>query len=106
MTPLQALQCGTINGARYLGLDADLGSIEPGKLADLVVFTPGADPTKHIRDSEKIHMTIANGRIFESATMTELDGKNSPAFFWHYADNGISYPIPIVTGCSCGRSNN
>jgi imidazolonepropionase-like amidohydrolase/Tol biopolymer transport system component len=104
MTPLQALQCGTINGAKYLGLDADLGSIEPGKLADLLVFQSGTDPTKQIRDSEKIHLTIANGRIFESATMKELDGKTAPNFFWHYADNGISYPIPIATGCSCGRS--
>ncbi len=106
MTPLQALQCGTINGAKYLGLDADLGTIEPGKLADLLVFAPDTDPTQQIRDSEKIHLTIANGRIFESATMKELDGKSTPNFFWHYADNGISYPIPVATGCSCGRSTN
>src|SRR6266540_1944675 len=38
MTPHQALKCGTWNGARYLGLDADLGSLEPGKLADLIVI--------------------------------------------------------------------
>ncbi|MHC4876547.1 MAG: amidohydrolase family protein [Planctomycetota bacterium] len=106
MTPLQALQCGTINGAKYLGLDGDLGSIEVGKLADIIVFEPTADPTKQIRDSEKIHLTITNGRIFESSTMTELDGKTSPDFFWRYAATGISYPIPVATGCSCGRSTN
>ena len=39
MSPMQALSAATINPATYLGMDADLGSIEPGKLADLVVLT-------------------------------------------------------------------
>ena len=83
MTPMQALRCGTLLGARYLGLDGDLGSLEPGKLADLLVMEPGAEPTKKIRDSERILYTIANGRIFQAASMTELDSKTPrPGFFW------------------------
>ena len=63
MTPIQALRCGSLFGAKYLGLDADLGSIKAGKLADLIVFEAGADPTQEIRHSERIQYVVANGRI-------------------------------------------
>lgn len=106
MTPMQALRCGTLNGAKYVGLDGDIGSLEAGKLADLIVFEPGADPTKDIRDSERILLTIANGRVFHAKTMTEQGPGAAPDFFWKHTANGISYRIPIGTGCSCGRSSN
>jgi Tol biopolymer transport system component/imidazolonepropionase-like amidohydrolase len=107
MTPLQALRCGTLYGARYLGLDGDLGSLEPGKLADIIIMEPDADPIQRIRDSERIQLTIANGRIFDSKSMTELGGQqDAPAFFWKHVGNGISYRMPVGTGCSCGRSTN
>lgn len=106
MTPLQALKCGTLNGAKYVGLDRDLGSIEVGKLADILVMEAGADPTKKIRDSERVQLTIANGRIFEARSMTELNSEHSPDFFWKHVGNGISYQMPVSTGCSCGRSAN
>jgi len=38
MTPLEVLRCATVNGSRIIGRPADLGSIEPGKLADLVII--------------------------------------------------------------------
>ncbi len=106
MTPTQALQCGTLNGAKYLGLDEDLGSLEAGKLADILVMEAGADPTARIRDSERVHLTIANGRVFDAKSMTEQNSQHSPAFFWNLAGNGISYSMPVSTGCSCGRSQN
>ena len=106
MTPMQALECGTLNGAKYVGLDHDLGSLEVGKLADILVMQPGADPTARIRDSERVQLTIANGRIFDAKSMTELNSEHSPDFFWKHVGNGISYPVPISTGCSCGRSMN
>lgn len=103
MTPMQALECGTLNGAKYIGLDRDLGSIEAGKLADILVMEPEADPTVQIRDSERVQLTIANGRIFEAATMTERNSHHSPDFFWQHAGSGISAALPYSTGCSCGR---
>jgi imidazolonepropionase-like amidohydrolase/Tol biopolymer transport system component len=105
MTPIQALTCGTLHGAKYLGLDKDVGSLEVGKLADIIVMESGADPIKNIRDSERVQFTIANGRIFESKSMTELTSGRPPDFFWKHVGNGISYPVPIVTSCSCQRSN-
>jgi len=82
MTPHQALKCGTWNGARYLGLDADLGSLEPGKLADLIVID--GDPLTNIRQSEKVLYTVVNGRLFDAATMNQAG--NHPAqrakYYW------------------------
>ena len=70
MTPHEALQVGTINGARYLGMDAHLGSLEPGKLADLVVID--GNPLENIRESEQIRYTMVNGRLYDARTMDEL----------------------------------
>lgn len=70
MTPLEALKCGTWNGARYLGLDADIGSLEPGKLADLIVID--GNPLTDIRESEKVLYTVVNGRLYDAATMNQM----------------------------------
>ncbi|MEW6511078.1 MAG: amidohydrolase family protein [Bacteroidota bacterium] len=82
MTPLEALRCATLYGAQYLGLDKDLGSLEPGKLADLVVMEK--NPLDDIRNSESIRYVMVNGRLFDAATMNQIG--NHPAtrrpFFW------------------------
>ncbi len=103
MTPMQSLRSGTLHGAKYLGLDGDIGSLETGKLADIVVIESGADPTAEIRDSEKIQYTIANGRIFAAATMQEIDGAPAPKFYWEYSGQGVSFPMIGVPGCGCQR---
>jgi imidazolonepropionase-like amidohydrolase/Tol biopolymer transport system component len=70
MSPIEALQAGTIVPARSLGMDADIGSLEAGKLADLVVLD--ADPTADIRNSEKVHRVMLGGRLYDPMTMNEV----------------------------------
>jgi len=65
-----ALRAATINGAEYLGMDEHLGSIETGKLADLIVLD--SNPLDKIENSESIRMTVTNGVVYDSETMNQL----------------------------------
>lgn len=80
-TPVEALAAGTINSARSLGYAKDVGSLEPGKLADLVVLD--ADPTIDIRNSDKISRVMLGGRLYDAATLNEVEtGKRVRQPFW------------------------
>lgn len=70
MTPHEALRSATLHGAHYLGMDADLGSIEAGKLADLVVLE--GNPLDDIRNSETARYTMVNGRLFDARTLDQV----------------------------------
>jgi imidazolonepropionase-like amidohydrolase len=59
MTPLEALRVATLNPAKTLGLDGDLGSLEPGKLADFVVLEK--NPLERIENSETVALVVKNG---------------------------------------------
>ena len=106
MTPMEALRCGTLFGAKYVGLDGDLGSLEAGKLADLIVIEKGSDPTKDIRHSERVHYVVANGRLFDARTMDELTKKGRlkrKPFYWENLKSGISALPAGFVGCEgCG----
>jgi imidazolonepropionase-like amidohydrolase len=69
MTPLEAIRAATLNGARYIGMDGDLGSIEEGKLADLLVLSE--NPLDDLRHSRAIRYVMANGRLYDAATMNQ-----------------------------------
>ena len=69
MTPVEALAAGTIESARSLGYDKDVGSIEAGKLADLVVLD--ADPSADIRNSDKVSKVMIGGRLYDAVTLNE-----------------------------------
>ena len=70
MTNLEAIRCATINGARALGLDKEIGSIEKGKLADLIVMD--RNPLENIRHTETIRMVMLNGRLYDASTLNEI----------------------------------
>ncbi|NBW75087.1 MAG: amidohydrolase [Sphingomonadaceae bacterium] len=98
MSPVEALRTGTIEAARSLGYDADVGSLEVGKLADLVVLD--ADPTKDIRNSDKISKVMIGGRLLDAATLNEeLTGtRKRPAYWWEGKDGGAGYTGPAGGG--------
>jgi imidazolonepropionase-like amidohydrolase len=69
-TPMEALQTATSNPARFLGREASLGSVEPGKVADLVVLS--ANPLEDIRNTRKISIVVANGQFFDRAALDQI----------------------------------
>ncbi len=86
MTPMQALRAGTLNGARNLGMDRDIGSLEVGKLADMVVLN--ANPLENLRNTISIAFTVANGRVYDSR-MNEIGRRVRPrAPFWFEGQDG------------------
>jgi len=62
MSPLQAIRVATINPAKTLGLDQDLGSIEAGKLADFVVLEK--NPLEKIENTDSVQLVVKNGRAY------------------------------------------
>jgi imidazolonepropionase-like amidohydrolase len=70
LTPMQALQTATLNPAKFLGLQDRLGTIEKGKLADLVLLD--ANPLDDIRNTQKIAAVIVNGRYLARADLDKM----------------------------------
>jgi imidazolonepropionase-like amidohydrolase/Tol biopolymer transport system component len=89
MSPHEALRCATLGGARYLGYDREVGSLEPGKLADLVVMD--ANPLENIRNTNTVSMVMVNGRLYDGPTMNEIAPrlKAREPFWWEEGERQL-----------------
>jgi len=108
MSNMEALRAATINGAQYIGMDDDIGTLEIGKLADIIVLDK--NPLENIRNSESVKYTMVNGRLYDTETMNEIgnydkvrskfyweSNKYNRSFDWHETNETIGVPK-----CVCG----
>jgi Tol biopolymer transport system component/imidazolonepropionase-like amidohydrolase len=94
MTPLEVLRCATVNGSKIIGRPADLGSLEAGKLADLVILDK--NPLDDIHNTNTIHWVMKNGELFEGDTLNEVypqQKKLEPLYFWNYDVPKMGEPL-------------
>jgi hypothetical protein len=73
LTPVEALRSATLNPAKFFGLDQTLGTIEQGKLADLVLLD--ANPLLDIRNTQRINAVVSNGRLFDRKALDHMLGE-------------------------------
>ncbi len=94
-SPWEAYRGGTIDGAKYLGMDGDIGSLEKGKLADLMVVD--GDVLSDIRQSENLVYTLIGGRLYDSNTMNQLfpDKVERKPFFFQKEGGDTIHPLTM-----------
>jgi Tol biopolymer transport system component/imidazolonepropionase-like amidohydrolase len=107
MSNHEALKAATINGADYLGVSDEIGSLQKGKLADLIVLDK--NPLENISNTNTVSFTMVNGRLFDTSTMNEIGNynkKRSP-FYWESGNYNQGVPLNLDTNsftiptCSC-----
>lgn len=107
MTNMEAIRAATLNGAEYIGMSKDIGSLEKGKLADLVIMDK--NPLDSIQNTNTIIYTMINGRLYDTETMNEVgnepkertkfyweNSKYNAAFDWHEQSNSF-----MKSSCGC-----
>jgi len=109
MTNHEALRSATMNGAEYIGMQDQIGSLEVGKLADLIVLDK--NPLDNIKNSEEILYTMINGKLYIAETMEEYgkENKKRNKFYWEMPNASNSFILDSETDsfthphCVCGK---
>jgi cytosine/adenosine deaminase-related metal-dependent hydrolase len=97
MNPMEALRAATLHGAEIIGYSQDLGSLERGKLADLVILDD--DPLRDIRNTNSIRYVMKNGELFEGDTLDQIWPEDRPlqALSWWDDEPPISGDEALAT---------
>jgi Tol biopolymer transport system component/imidazolonepropionase-like amidohydrolase len=97
LTEHETLRAVTLHGAEAIGLARDVGSLEAGKLADILVLD--RNPLEDIRNTNSIRYVVKNGELFEAQTLDQIwpEKKPLPKQFWW---NDLPEPRPTTTGGS------
>ena len=106
---MEALRSATINGASYLGMEEEIGSLKVGKLADLVVLDK--NPLEDIKNSNSVIYTMINGRLYDASTMNEVGNYDMKRSKFYWEQNGYNQNFKWHEGshsylqsqCSCSR---
>lgn len=92
MSPTRILRAATINVAKTLGIDRQLGTLQAGKLADLIVLDK--NPLEDIHNTNSVRFTMVNGRLYDALSMNEIGNYNRPRtkFYWELQEtHGIEW---------------
>ena len=103
----EALKAATINGANYIGVADELGSLERGKLADLIILDK--NPLEDIKNSNSVIYTMVNGRLYDVDTMNEIGNYDNKRGKFYFELDGYNqgFPVNMKTNsfttptCSC-----
>ena len=107
MSAMEAIRSATMNGAQYIGMGDQIGSLEPGKLADLLIMDK--NPLDTITNTESLRYTMINGRLYDCNTLNEVGSTQKRAPFW-WENNGYNATFHwheetnsfMPTQCGCG----
>lgn len=103
----EALKAATINGANYIGVGDELGSLEKGKLADLIILDK--NPLEDIKNSNSVIYTMINGRLYDVKTMNEIGNYDVKRSQFYFEMDGYNQGVPLnlktnsftIPNCSC-----
>ncbi|TVR30819.1 MAG: amidohydrolase [Balneolaceae bacterium] len=100
MSNHDALRTATINPANYIGMGDHIGSLEMGKLADLIVID--GNPLEDIYDTENVVYTMLNGRLYDASTMNEIGNhpRERLPFWWEREGYSEQFDWHAITGGS------
>jgi Tol biopolymer transport system component len=94
MTPMEVLRCATVNGSKIVGRPQDIGSLEPGKLADLIILDK--NPLVDIHNTNTVHWVMKNGELYEGDTLDQVwpqQKKLGPLWFWNFDQPKAGQPL-------------